>query len=198
MSFLKKTSPWFLGTKQKILMDSTGLKQGEHMGVSENSGTSKSSILIGFSIINHPFWGTPIFGNTHIENFRKLLCNRKLRWMAFFLGVGRGFSSRIADGIAEEPNKSLGTVDGKNPAPVDMVNIPLFTGFYTSQVVQDFFHQRYVCQWLAGWLKRGWKVPFFFGDPGTTAITVMLYMWKTFGSFLVANVGLKWSKPFFV
>ena len=27
----------------------------------------KSSILIGFSIINHPFWGTPIFGNTHIN-----------------------------------------------------------------------------------------------------------------------------------
>ena len=25
--------------------------------VSENSGTPKSSILIGFSIINHPFWG---------------------------------------------------------------------------------------------------------------------------------------------
>ena len=25
----------------------------------------KSSILIGFSIINHPFWDTPIFGNTH-------------------------------------------------------------------------------------------------------------------------------------
>ena len=23
-------------------------------------------ILIGFSIINHPFWGTPIFGNTHM------------------------------------------------------------------------------------------------------------------------------------
>ena len=23
-------------------------------------------ILIGFSIINHPFWGTPIFGNIHI------------------------------------------------------------------------------------------------------------------------------------
>ena len=27
----------------------------------------KSSILIWFSIINHPFWGTPIFGNTHIN-----------------------------------------------------------------------------------------------------------------------------------
>ena len=36
------------------------------MGVSKNSGTPKSSILIGFSIINHPLWGTPIFGNAHI------------------------------------------------------------------------------------------------------------------------------------
>ena len=39
------------------------------MGVSKHRGTPKSSILIGFSIINHPFWGTPIFGNTHIEVF---------------------------------------------------------------------------------------------------------------------------------
>ena len=29
-----------------------------YMGVSLNNGTPKSSILIGFSIINHPFWGT--------------------------------------------------------------------------------------------------------------------------------------------
>ena len=39
-----------------------------YMGVSKNNGTPKSSILIGFSIINHPFWGTPIFGNTHMVN----------------------------------------------------------------------------------------------------------------------------------
>ena len=32
----------------------------------------KSSILIGFSIINHPFWGTPIFGNTQIKNCMQL------------------------------------------------------------------------------------------------------------------------------
>ena len=37
-----------------------------HMGVSKNRGTPKSSILIGVSIINHPFWGTLIFGNTHM------------------------------------------------------------------------------------------------------------------------------------
>ena len=36
------------------------------MGVSENRGTPKSSILLGLSIINHPFWGTTIFGNTHM------------------------------------------------------------------------------------------------------------------------------------
>ena len=29
---------------------------GLEMGVSKNNGTPKSSILIGFSIINHPFW----------------------------------------------------------------------------------------------------------------------------------------------
>ena len=37
------------------------------MDVSENSGTPKSSMFIGFSIVNHPFWGIPIFGNTHIN-----------------------------------------------------------------------------------------------------------------------------------
>ena len=37
-----------------------------YMDVSKNSGIPKLSILIGFSFINHPFWGTLIFGNTHI------------------------------------------------------------------------------------------------------------------------------------
>ena len=36
-----------------------------NMGVSKNNGIPKSSILIECSIINHPFWDTPIFGNTH-------------------------------------------------------------------------------------------------------------------------------------
>ena len=31
----------------------------------------------------------------------------------------------------------------RNPAPVDMKHFPVFTGFYTFQVVQDFFHQQY-------------------------------------------------------
>ena len=37
------------------------------MGVSKNKGTPKSSILIGFSIINHPFWWVfPLFLETPI------------------------------------------------------------------------------------------------------------------------------------
>ena len=59
------------------------------MGVSENRGTPKSSILISCSIINHPFWGTPIFGNTHITlqetiTYQLLVGNSNLpnRWMS--------------------------------------------------------------------------------------------------------------------
>ena len=49
------------------------------------------------------------------------------------------------------------TVGGRNPAPVDMVNIPLFTdftGFHTCLVVQDFFHQQYLRFFLlfSGWM----------------------------------------------
>ena len=40
-------------------------------------------------------------------------------------------------------SNTVHTVDGRNPAPVDMINIPLFTRFFTSQVVQDFSHQQY-------------------------------------------------------
>ena len=42
--------------------------KGYQMDVPKIMGTPKSSILIGFPIINHPFWGTPIFGNTQISS----------------------------------------------------------------------------------------------------------------------------------
>ena len=74
----------------KTTVPKAGGKGVGHMGISKNSGhdrriarymdiyiyirmfpkiysgTPKSSILMGVSIINHPFWGTLIFGNTHI------------------------------------------------------------------------------------------------------------------------------------
>ena len=44
-------------------------KSKEYLGAFKNNGTPKSSILIGFSIINHPFWRFPhIFGNIHLLN----------------------------------------------------------------------------------------------------------------------------------
>ena len=62
-----------------------------YMGVSKNSGTPKSSILIEFSIINHPLWGIPIFGNTHIIQGLDETCWKsqfqsfqKLRKLVFF------------------------------------------------------------------------------------------------------------------
>ena len=53
---------FFWHTRHTILT-----KWKRHMGVSKNSGTPKLSIVIGFSIINHPYWGTTILGNTHIQ-----------------------------------------------------------------------------------------------------------------------------------
>ena len=46
-----------------------------NVDVSENSGFSPQIIhgLIGFSTINHPFWDTTIFGNTHVELHQKSL-----------------------------------------------------------------------------------------------------------------------------
>ena len=52
--------------QKRLLLQHGHRGSGGYVDVSENSGTPKSSILIGFSIINHPFWGTPIFGNTHV------------------------------------------------------------------------------------------------------------------------------------
>ncbi len=51
------------------------------MGVSKNNGIPKSSIFIGFSIVNHPFWGTTIFGNIPILLVEYLSC--KANWHTF-------------------------------------------------------------------------------------------------------------------
>ena len=37
------------------------------MDVSENSGTPKSSILIRFSTVNHPFWGFSMLGDFEVN-----------------------------------------------------------------------------------------------------------------------------------
>ena len=68
-----------------------GHKNGKvDLGVSKNSGTPKSSILIGFSIINHPFWGfSPYLLERSI--FHNLNRFAKMEWLLrevfdFFFG----------------------------------------------------------------------------------------------------------------
>ncbi len=65
------------------------------MGVSKNNGTPKSSILIGFSIINHPFWGYHhfwkhpyIIGANCIENAEKIIPVICGQYMWVFLECG--------------------------------------------------------------------------------------------------------------
>ena len=52
------TKPFLLGSFFSITLGSTNI----YMVVSENRGTPQSSILVGFSLINHRLLGTPILG----------------------------------------------------------------------------------------------------------------------------------------
>ena len=45
--------------------------RANQLAVSENRGTPKSSILIGFSIINHPVWGTSILETPNYDSIGK-------------------------------------------------------------------------------------------------------------------------------
>ena len=49
----------------------------------------KSSILIGFSIIKHPFWGIPIFGNTHM-----VVAHTSNIWHSHSSSLGRCWKTR--------------------------------------------------------------------------------------------------------
>ena len=49
------------------------LEASREVRVSINGGTPKSFTLIGFSLINHPFWGTPIYGNPQVCSYNTSL-----------------------------------------------------------------------------------------------------------------------------
>ena len=54
------------------------------MGVSENSGIPKLSILIGISIINHPFLGYPYLRKHRYRNY-----SEPLFWGTFFVRMSQ-------------------------------------------------------------------------------------------------------------
>ena len=65
------SSAWLLALGNHYMVESktelTKRVELLNLGVSKNGGTLKSSILIGFSSINHPYWGTTILGNPHLN-----------------------------------------------------------------------------------------------------------------------------------
>ena len=91
--------------------------------------TPKSSIQIGFSIINPPFWGkTLYFGNTHTKYvklkaiaFRKCLISCIMnRLNLFFGGEGKGKAFEIAAWII------CTNTMGPEPMVLDEVITPLY------------------------------------------------------------------------
>ena len=66
MSQIDKAKTYKYFPKEIIYNFDTFHPYNTYLEVSINGGTPKSSILNGMSHINHPFWGTPIYGNTHM------------------------------------------------------------------------------------------------------------------------------------
>ena len=110
------------------------------------------------------------------------------RWFLFFNWVVcrfcwfifRGVMKPIFGWIQQSLQGTViyeGTVDGRNPAPVNRYCIPLFTGFYTSQVVQDFFHQQYDHFWKR--LQQSLQLPLW-----------KCATWKGKGNFFHAGVDM--------
>ena len=56
-TLVRRTRTTILMGTMMITLIRAMVRSSVNMGVSKNNGTPKSSILIGFSIINHPFWG---------------------------------------------------------------------------------------------------------------------------------------------
>ena len=90
------------------------------------------------------------------------------------------------------------TVDGRNPAPVDMYNIPLFIGFHTSQVVQDFVHQQYEPSTLTGMISPGPSLAPYSGSNLERAVD-FFFRWHFFLATLLdtpqAKSGDGWKRP---
>ena len=109
------------------------------MGVSKNrGGPPKSSILIGFSIINHPFWGTRIFGNNQISLLYVLLFSHK--WQVLILKIKssinltfrsiefRKFHTLIVGIISQVNKKNNGYFSQLQKKPLDHPENPELKG----------------------------------------------------------------------
>ncbi len=70
-----------------------------NMGVSKNRGTPKSSILIGFSIINHPFWGFSPYFWFNIHMFYQLKLSEEIPCCSDITGFPPNSKNTWADKV---------------------------------------------------------------------------------------------------
>ena len=91
------------------------------MGVSKNSCTPKSSILIRFSIINHPFWGTTILGNPHIYYFPD---RRAVFLCCQVTGRQEHFGNHLV--VPGIKGGKLPWKEPKNPSKIELVDTQVF------------------------------------------------------------------------
>ena len=110
-------------------------------GVYKNSGTPKSSILIGFSIINHPFWGTPIFENTTIcqtESLKiGLLKGKGLSSNHQFSGAFAGSFSRVVQGGSLPAIRNSAYKD--EITPVTHIFSAMYRGYFTPFITTSWW-----------------------------------------------------------
>ena len=108
------------------------------MGVSKNRGTPKSSILIGFSIINHPFWGIPIFGNTHIDTST---ISRNIHQLpqASNLSEYKTLSWYFRHKSSQKNSNNKTSKDPKNKCCLQLFGFPFCTTFFPGRFPQVFF-----------------------------------------------------------
>ena len=110
------------------------------MGVSKNNGTPQIiHLFIGLEPLFSPsiLGVLPLFLETSIWRFFESPFSNFGKKNSNCVSVTQFWSRPLL-------LKTCHTVDGWNLAPPRMMIIPLFIGFHTSQVVQDFSHQQYV------------------------------------------------------
>ena len=129
------------------------------MGVSKNNDTPKASSFRGFSIINHPFWGTPIFGNTQIIGKNNQPNNRapspflQLRWWPF-----RAFSlwkSTLNEGDHLPLRNPNGLGSNGTGGCADRPKSPNPPGWFMAEInIYGIWLAINAYKWLGGWLLR--------------------------------------------
>ena len=115
----------------------------KHLHVSKNRGTPKSSILIGFSLINHPFWGVfPLFLHTPTWSFSgrstKTPSNWRNVWQVLSLPLPGLCAIAQGQGVLRYEKTSVvdAFLEGDCAIP-------------SGQLVYEIAH--YVTMWIPGW-----------------------------------------------